>query len=242
MLPARRPQAGSASPRCGRRELRGRHRERDRPTRRSRSAATLAPSPDRRRPAVAEPRLARAARPPRRPARRHASCPPGAVRAARTRGVAAAPSAGSSARASPSTIGGRAMAGGANSTTIARMCVPSVHAACRTSGGHATASPARIRVRSSPTPTQPPPSITMNQAALGLSAARSGALRANASSAMTPGGPASITWPSIPDVPGGPSGRRCPTPNRRTSIGTGAPVSGGGAGARPSSGSWPRDA
>ena len=32
-----------------------------------------------------------------------------------------------------------------------------------------------------------------------------------------------MTWPSMPLVPGGPSGRRWPTPNRRTSIGTGAP-------------------
>ena len=30
-----------------------------------------------------------------------------------------------------------------------------------------------------------------------------------------------MTWPVTPVVPGGPSGRRWPTPNRRTSIGIG---------------------
>ena len=38
---------------------------------------------------------------------------------------------------------------------------------------------------------------------------------------MTPDDSLRMTWPSMPVVPGGPSGRRCPTPNRLTSIGTG---------------------
>ena len=38
---------------------------------------------------------------------------------------------------------------------------------------------------------------------------------------MTPDGSLRMTWPPMPVVPGGPSGRRCPTPNRLTSIGTG---------------------
>ena len=45
----------------------------------------------------------------------------------------------------------------------ARISECSVHAACGTSAGHSTASPAATRDRSSPTPTQPPPSMTMNQ-------------------------------------------------------------------------------
>ena len=107
-----------------------------------------------------------------------------------------------------------------SSTTIARICVPSVQAPWRTSGGQAAASPAWIRVRSSPTPTQPPPSITTNQVQLGFVWGAIRAWRPKASSLMTPLGPLSMTWPSIPVVPGGPSGRRWPTPNRRMSIGT----------------------
>ena len=56
----------------------------------------------------------------------------------------------------------------ASSTTIARISECSVHAAWITSAGQRTASPAAIRVRSSPTPTQPPPSMTMNQVVFGL--------------------------------------------------------------------------
>ena len=62
--------------------------------------------------------------------------------------------------ATPSVTPGSASAGPLNSTTIARIGEPSVQAACSTSGGQTTASPAATRPRSSPTPTQPPPSIT----------------------------------------------------------------------------------
>ena len=53
--------------------------------------------------------------------------------------------------------------GPANSTTNARISECSVQAACGMSAGQIAASPAAIRVHSSPTPTQPPPSTTMNQ-------------------------------------------------------------------------------
>ena len=52
-------------------------------------------------------------------------------------------------------------------------------------------------------------------------AARSGASRAKASSATTPRPSEWMTWPVRPCEPGGPSGRRWPTPNRRISIGIG---------------------
>src|SRR5688500_6026398 len=45
--------------------------------------------------------------------------------------------------------------------------------------------------------------------------------RANASSAMTPRASLWMTWPVMPRVPGGPPGRRWPTPTRITWIGTG---------------------
>ena len=57
-----------------------------------------------------------------------------------------------SARRSPSTMPGSASVGPANSTTIARIWVPSVHAAVHDAGGHSTASPAATRACSSPTP------------------------------------------------------------------------------------------
>ena len=50
-----------------------------------------------------------------------------------------------------------------NSTMNARISECSVQAACGMSAGQTAASPAAIRVRSSPTPTQPPPSTTMNR-------------------------------------------------------------------------------
>ncbi len=48
----------------------------------------------------------------------------------------------------------------ANSTTKARISECSVQAACGMSAGQTAASPAAIRVHSSPTLTQPPPSTT----------------------------------------------------------------------------------
>ena len=54
------------------------------------------------------------------------------------------------------------------------------------SAGHRTASPAATRVRSSPTPTQPPPSMTMNQVVFGLACGSIRASRAKASSLTTP--------------------------------------------------------
>ena len=75
-----------------------------------------------------------------------------------------------------------AIVGPANSTTNARISECSVQAACGMSAGQTAASPAAIRVRSSPTPTQPPPSITMNQVVFGLACGSIRALRANASS------------------------------------------------------------
>src|SRR4029078_12846506 len=85
--------------------------------------------------------------------------------------------------------------------------------------GHRTASPAATRVRSSSTPTQPPPSITMNQEVFGLECGSIAAPRANAISLIAPRASEWMSWPVTPVVPGGPSARRWPTPNRRTSIG-----------------------
>ncbi len=132
--------------------------------------------------------------------------------------------------------------GPGSSTTIARICVPSVQAACSTSGGQRTASPAWTRARSSSTPTQPPPSITTNHVWFGFVCGVIRACRPKASSATTPYGLLSMTCPSMPVVPGGPSGRRCPTPNRRISIGIGRlrATSGGGAGERTWCGSCSR--
>ena len=65
------------------------------------------------------------------------------------------------------------------------------------------ASPAAIRVRSSPTPTQPPPSMTMNQVVFGLACGSIRAPRAKASSADRRRAPSEwMTWPVSPIVPG----------------------------------------
>ena len=53
---------------------------------------------------------------------------------------------------------------------------------------------------------------------VGLDPRRSARRRARA---ITPAASVWMTWPAMPVVPGGPSGRRWPTPNRRTSIGIG---------------------
>ena len=74
----------------------------------------------------------------------------------------------------------------ANSITNARISECSVHAACGMSAGHRTASPAATRVRSSPTPTQPPPSMTISQVVFGTACGSIWAPRANASSEITP--------------------------------------------------------
>src|SRR4051812_23322800 len=64
-----------------------------------------------------------------------------------------------------------------NSTTKARISECSVQAAWGMSAGQTAASPAAIRVRSSPTPTQPPPSTTMNRVMFGFACASVRALR-----------------------------------------------------------------
>src|SRR5579859_1116398 len=91
------------------------------------------------------------------------------------------------------------------------------------SAGHRTASPAATRRRSPPTSTKPPPSMTQNHVVFGFVWASIRPRRAIASSATSPRPSEWITWPSTPRVPAGPSGRRWPTPNRRTSIGMGDP-------------------
>ena len=107
-----------------------------------------------------------------------------------------------------------------NSTMNARISECSVQAACGMSAGQTAASPAAIRVQSSPTPTQPPPSTTMNQVEFGLVCGSIRALRANASSVIVPRPSDAMTWPVSPTEPIGPSGRRWPTPKRRISMGT----------------------
>jgi hypothetical protein len=103
---------------------------------------------------------------------------------------------------------------------IARISECSVQAACGMSAGQTAASPAAIRARSSPTPTQPPPSTTMNNVMFGLACASVRALRAKASSETLPRPSEWRTWPLSPTDPIGPPGRRFPTPKRRISIGT----------------------
>ena len=74
------------------------------------------------------------------------------------------------------------------------------------SAGQTAASPAAILVHSSPTPTQPPPSTTMNQVEFGLVCGSIRALRANASSVTVPRPSEAMTWPVSPTEPIGPSG------------------------------------
>src|SRR5215210_1171069 len=90
------------------------------------------------------------------------------------------------------------------------------------SAGQTTASPAATRIRSSPTAAQPPPSMTIRYVVFGFECGSIRAPRPKASSDTTPRPSLWMTRPVIPVVPGGPSGRRCPTPNRRTSIGMSA--------------------
>ena len=101
------------------------------------------------------------------------------------------------------------------------------------SAGQTAASPAAIRVRSSPTPTQPPPSTTMNRSCSGWRAARSARCARRRARRPSPRPSEWMTWPVSPTDPIGPSGRRWPTPNRRISIGTrsSAALSAGGAAA-----------
>ena len=114
-----------------------------------------------------------------------------------------------SSRARPSTMPFiAASSASANSTMKARISECSVQAACGMSAGHRTASPAATRVRSSPTPTQPPPSMTMSQVVFGAEYGSIRAPRANASSEMAPRSSLWIGCPVTPVVPAGPSGRR----------------------------------
>ena len=106
----------------------------------------------------------------------------------------------------------------ANSTINARISECSVQAACGMSAGQTAASPAAIRVRSSPTPTQPPPSTTMNNDEFGFACGSVRAFRAKASSDTFPRPSEWRTWPLSPTDPIGPPARRWPTPNRRISI------------------------
>ena len=64
-------------------------------------------------------------------------------------------------------------------------------------------------------------SYLMNHVVFGFECGSILPLRANASSLIIPRASLWMTWPLTPVVPGGPSGRRWPTPNRRTSIGIG---------------------
>jgi hypothetical protein len=73
-----------------------------------------------------------------------------------------------------------------NSTMNARISECSVQAACGMSAGQTAASPAAIRVHSSSTPTQPPPSMTMNQVEFGLVCGSMRAPRAKAISVTVP--------------------------------------------------------
>ena len=74
----------------------------------------------------------------------------------------------------------------ASSTTKARISECSVHAEWIRLAGQTAASPAAILVRSSPTPTQPPPSTTMKYVVFGFECGSILALRAKASSATIP--------------------------------------------------------
>ena len=91
---------------------------------------------------------------------------------------------------------------------MARISECSVQAACGISAGQTAASPAAIRVYSSPTPTQPPPSTTMNRLVFGLACGSIRALRAKASSDTFPRPSEWRTCPLRPTEPIGPSGRR----------------------------------
>ena len=113
--------------------------------------------------------------------------------------------------------------GPANSTTIARMWE------CRSTrrgsrpGGQRTASPAATRIRSSPT-SDPAAALDHDEPGrvrvrVRLDRARRGRTPARTT---TPRPSLWMTWPLTPSVPGGPSGRRWPTPKRRTSIGIGS--------------------
>src|SRR4051794_17072846 len=61
--------------------------------------------------------------------------------------------------------------------------------------------------------------MTIIQVVFGLACGSTLAARAKASSAIRPRASLWMTWAVTPTVPGGPSGRRCPTPNRWISIG-----------------------
>ena len=81
----------------------------------------------------------------------------------------------------------------------------------------------------------------MNQVVFGFACGSIRPFRAKASSLIMPRPSLWITWPVTPVVPGGPSLRRWPTPNRRTSIGMShLPARAAGASAGDGSGS-PRD-
>ena len=119
----------------------------------------------------------------------------------------------------------------------ARISECSVQAACGMSAGQTAASPAAIRVHSSPTPTQPPPSMTMNQVEFGLACGSIRAFRANASSDTVPRPSEWRTWPVSPTEPDRPV--RAPVadaepadldrhrPGRRPSAGGAAGAAGG---------------
>ena len=64
--------------------------------------------------------------------------------------------------------------------------------------------------------------MTTSQVVLGLACGSIAAPRAKASSVTAPRASLWMVCPVTPLVPGGPSGRRCPTPNRRISIGMAA--------------------
>ena len=143
------------------------------------------------------------------------------------------PRASAGGRSRPGPHGSRESSAPANSTMNARISECSVQAAWVMSAGQRTASPAAIRVRSPATPTQPPPSMTMNQRRVRVGmrldpgAAGEGELGDQAAGV------------AVDDLAGHagrarrPSGRRWPTPKRRISMGIGRAGRASAAGAAP---------
>ena len=83
------------------------------------------------------------------------------------------------------------------------------------------------RVRSSPTPTQPPPSITRNQVQFGFAVRASirAPPRRRRAPRSSPGRPLSMTWPSMPVRPGRPVRAPVADPEPADSIGIDRPFS-----------------
>ena len=109
------------------------------------------------------------------------------------------------------------MAMSGTSTRMARMVEPSVQAPWATPGGHSTASPWSMLVRSSPICTQPPPATTMKRPRSGLVWGAMKARLEKASSVIRARGSDQMVWSATPWVPSRGRERRKPGPKRRTS-------------------------